>query len=49
MVPSANVAGDPLAIVNAVLRISSTSAQVTAGMGRSFLTKLGILPQCSQD
>lgn len=43
MVPSANVAGDPVAIVNAVLQISSTSAQVTADMGRKFLTKLGIL------
>ncbi len=45
MVPSANVPGDPIAIVNAVLQISSTSAQVTADMGRNFLTKLGILPQ----
>ncbi|CAN5719448.1 NlpC/P60 family peptidoglycan endopeptidase RipA [soil metagenome] len=43
MVPSANVTGDPIAIVNAVLQISSTSAQVTADMGRKFLTKLGIL------
>ena len=45
MVPSANVPGDPIAIVNAVLQISSTSAQLTADMGRNFLTKLGILPQ----
>lgn len=44
MVPSANVAGDPVAIINAVLKISSTSAQVTADMGRNFLIKLGILP-----
>jgi len=43
MVPSANVAGDPIAIVNAVLQISSTSAQVTADMGRKFLTRIGIL------
>lgn len=42
MVPSANVA-DPIAIINTVLGISSTSAQATAGMGRSFLTKIGIL------
>uniref|UniRef100_A0A5Q5CLC6 NLP/P60 protein n=1 Tax=Mycobacterium sp. (strain JLS) TaxID=164757 RepID=A0A5Q5CLC6_MYCSJ len=47
MVPSANVAGDPIAIVNAVLQISSTSAQLTADMGRKFLTQLGILPQAS--
>jgi peptidoglycan DL-endopeptidase RipA len=47
MVPSANVAGDPLAIVNAVLQISATSAQLTADMGRKFLTGLGILPQAA--
>lgn len=44
MVPSANVAGDPIAIINTVLKISTTSAQLTADMGRNFLTKLGILP-----
>ena len=43
MVPSANVAGDPVAIINAVLKIMATSAQLTADMGRKFLTKLGIL------
>ena len=43
MVPSANVAGDPVAIINAVLNIMATSAQLTADMGRKFLTKLGIL------
>jgi peptidoglycan DL-endopeptidase RipA len=43
MVPSANVAGDPIAIINTVLQISTTSAQLTANMGRQFLTKLGIL------
>ena len=47
MVPSANVVGDPLAIVNAVLQISATSVQLTADMGRKFLTQLGILPQAS--
>lgn len=47
MVPSASVAGDPIAIINAVLQISATSAQVTADMGRKFLTQLGILPQAS--
>ena len=40
---SANVPGDPIAIVNSVLGISATSAQVTADLGRNFLTKLGIL------
>lgn len=44
MVPSANVAGDPVGIINAVLKISSSSAQVTADMGRKFLIRLGILP-----
>lgn len=47
MVPSANVAGDPVAVVNAVLQISATSAQLTADMGRKFLTGLGILPQAA--
>jgi cell wall-associated NlpC family hydrolase len=43
MVPSANVPGDPIAIINTVLGISATSSQVTANMGRGFLQKLGIL------
>ncbi len=43
-VPSAFVSGDPVAIINAVLGISQTSAQVTANMGRSFLQKLGLAP-----
>jgi cell wall-associated NlpC family hydrolase len=42
-VPSALVSGDPIAIVNSVLGISATSAQVTSGMGRNFLQQLGIL------
>ncbi len=42
-IPSAFVSGDPIAIVNAVLGISATSAQVTANLGRNFLTQLGIL------
>jgi cell wall-associated NlpC family hydrolase len=41
--PSANVPGDPIAVINQVLGISATSTQVTAGMGRSFLQQLGIL------
>lgn len=47
MVPSANIAGDPIAILNMVLQISATSAQLTADMGRKFLTQLGILPAAS--
>jgi peptidoglycan DL-endopeptidase RipA len=41
-VASANVPGDPVAVVNSVLQISQTSAQVTAEMGRAFLSGLGI-------
>ncbi len=43
MIPSAFVSGDPIAIINAVLQIAATSLQVTAELGRKFLTKLGIL------
>jgi peptidoglycan DL-endopeptidase RipA len=42
-VPSANVPGDPIAVINQVLGISATSTQVTASMGRGFLQQLGIL------
>jgi peptidoglycan DL-endopeptidase RipA len=43
-IPSAFVSGDPIAIINALLGIASTSAQVTQDMGRNFLQKLGLLP-----
>jgi peptidoglycan DL-endopeptidase RipA len=43
-IPSAFVSGDPIAIINSVLGISSTSAQMTANMGRSFLQKMGLVP-----
>ncbi|GFG60000.1 peptidoglycan endopeptidase RipA [Mycolicibacterium murale] len=43
MVPSAFVSGDPIAIINEILKIGSTSAQVTADLGKGFLQKLGIL------
>jgi peptidoglycan DL-endopeptidase RipA len=43
MIPSANVPGDPIAVINEVLGISATSTQVTASMGRGFLQQLGIL------
>ena len=42
-VPSANIPGDPIAVVNQVLGMSATSAQVTAQMGRNFLQQIGIL------
>ncbi len=42
MVPSANVATDPVAVVNSVLQIASTSARTTADLGRSFLGRMGI-------
>jgi peptidoglycan DL-endopeptidase RipA len=42
-VPSANIPGDPIAIINTLLGISATSSQVTANMGRSFLQQMGIL------
>ncbi|TPG31381.1 NlpC/P60 family peptidoglycan endopeptidase RipA [Mycolicibacterium hodleri] len=43
-IPSAFVSGDPIAIINTILGIMTTSAQLTQQMGRSFLQKLGILP-----
>jgi peptidoglycan DL-endopeptidase RipA len=43
-IPSAFVSGDPIAIINSVLGISSTSAQYTADMGRNFLRKMGLIP-----
>jgi cell wall-associated NlpC family hydrolase len=43
-IPSAFVSGDPIAIINQVLGIATTSAQATQQMGRGFLQKLGILP-----
>lgn len=42
--PSANLS-DPVAIINTVLQISASSAQVTANLGRQFLTKLGIIAE----
>ena len=43
-IPSAFVSGDPIAIINAVLGIMQTSAQVTQQMGHNFLQKLGLIP-----
>ena len=42
-VPSANIQGDPMVVLNQVLGISATSTQVTAGLGKGFLQGLGIL------
>ncbi|MBS1693272.1 MAG: NlpC/P60 family peptidoglycan endopeptidase RipA [Actinobacteria bacterium] len=42
-IPSAFVSGDPIAIINAVLGITATSAQVTSNMGRTFLQRLGLV------
>ncbi|BBZ28334.1 peptidoglycan endopeptidase RipA [Mycolicibacterium madagascariense] len=43
-IPSAFVSGDPVAILNGVLGIASTSSQLTSQMGHSFLQKLGLVP-----
>lgn len=43
-IPSAFVSGDPVAIINAVLGIATTSLQVTQDMGRNFLQSVGLLP-----
>ena len=43
-IQSAFVSGDPIAIINAVLGIMATSAQVTQDLGRNFLQKLGLIP-----
>lgn len=43
MVPSANVPGDPIAVINKVLGISQTSAQVTANLGHKFLQSVGLV------
>jgi peptidoglycan DL-endopeptidase RipA len=43
-IPSAFVSGDPIAIINTILGIGTTSMQVTQQMGRNFLQSIGILP-----
>jgi peptidoglycan DL-endopeptidase RipA len=43
-VPSAFVSGDPIAIINSVLGIASTSTQATQQMGHNFLQQLGLVP-----
>jgi cell wall-associated NlpC family hydrolase len=49
MVPSANVPGDPIAVLNKVLGISATSSQVTANMGHKFLQSVGLIGPDSPD
>ncbi len=49
MVPSAFVSGDPIAVINTLLGISQTSAQVTANMGRQFLQSLGLIKPDTPD
>ena len=43
-IPSAFVSGDPIQIINAVLKIITTSLQVTQDLGRKFLQSIGLLP-----
>jgi len=43
MVPSAFLSGDPIQIINAILKIAQNSYQVTQQMGKKFLQQLGIL------
>jgi cell wall-associated NlpC family hydrolase/predicted nucleic acid-binding Zn-ribbon protein len=49
MVPSANVPGDPIAVLNKVLGISATSSQVTANMGHKFLQSIGLIKPDTPD
>jgi cell wall-associated NlpC family hydrolase len=49
MVPSANVPGDPIAVINTVLGISATSSQVTANMGHKFLQSVGLIKPDTPD
>jgi len=43
MVPSAFLSGDPIQIINAILKIAQSSYQVTKQLGQKFLQQLGIL------
>ena len=42
-VPSAFLSGDPVQIINAILKIAMNSYQVTQQLGKQFLTKMGII------
>lgn len=43
-IPSAFVSGDPVQIINAVLKIITTSVEITQNLGRKFLQSIGLLP-----
>ena len=43
-IPSAFVSGDPIQIINAVLKIITTSVEITQNLGRKFLQSIGLLP-----
>ncbi|UXA20270.1 NlpC/P60 family peptidoglycan endopeptidase RipA [Mycobacterium sp. SMC-4] len=43
-IPSAFVSGDPIQIINAVIKIITTSFEITQNLGRRFLQSLGLLP-----
>lgn len=43
-IPAAFVSGDPIQIINAVLKIITTSVEITQSLGRKFLQSIGLLP-----
>ncbi|MGE0220013.1 MAG: NlpC/P60 family peptidoglycan endopeptidase RipA [Mycolicibacterium sp.] len=43
-IPSAFVSGDPIQIINAVIKIITTSLEITQDLGRKFLQSIGLLP-----
>ncbi len=43
-IPSAFVSGDPIQIINAVIKIMTTSLEWTANLGRKFMQSLGLIP-----
>ncbi|BBX16747.1 peptidase M23 [Mycolicibacterium duvalii] len=43
-IPSAFVSGDPIQIINAVIKIITTSLEITQNLGRRFLQSIGLLP-----
>lgn len=43
-IPSAFVSGDPIQIINAVLKIITTSVEITRNLGRKFMQALGLIP-----
>ncbi|MDG4668896.1 NlpC/P60 family peptidoglycan endopeptidase RipA [Mycobacterium sp. 236(2023)] len=43
-IPSAFVSGDPIQIINAVIKIITTSFEITQNLGRKFMQALGLIP-----